>query len=235
MIRVFFLATFTLLSLKVLAQGQPLTASAERQKDSIIKARLVDFTLKNPRNTIAELEKRKASAELNKMSAGWLNHVILSVNLNEVTLKTYKVTGADDTRRNLYYPLWNVGINVPLGTFVTRSSDVKIARRSRDIAIEQQELTDRLLKRTILSLYEEYKTAEEKLKMQRKAEEDERLALEDADLDPPAGLDPEEAVKIATRRYNQEKVRRLDLERDSNMLKLQMEEIIGVPLGEVLL
>src|SRR4051812_48011895 len=89
-----------------------------------IQNKLVQLAYSNPSIKVRDYEKDKTVSELHKAGANWLNYVTLSANLNEVTLKTYKSTNTTDIRNQIYYPLWNVGINVPLGSLVGKGSDV---------------------------------------------------------------------------------------------------------------
>src|SRR5688500_17515872 len=117
--------------------------------DSIMKARLPELAMGNPNVKIADLEKAKTRAELNKAGAAWLNYVTVSVNINDVTTGAFRKNNPD--LANLYYPLWNIGVVVPLGSLISKPADVKIARRNIDIATENKEGTERLLKRQVLS------------------------------------------------------------------------------------
>lgn len=214
------------------------TPQAKTTKDYTqedIQNKLVQLAYNNPSIRIRDYEKAKTDAELNKAGANWLNYVTLSANLNEVTLKTYKTTpGTVDVRNNIYYPLWNVGINVPLGSLVGKGSDVRIARRNVDIAKAEQEVAKRQVKAMVLSKYHDYLMTKEMLALQNEVTEDDYTAFSTAEAKLANGSISYESYALASQRYNEDRNKKLSLERDLANTKLEIEEIIGVKLEEAL-
>jgi outer membrane protein TolC len=215
------------------AQTQTQKPSKDATQDDI-KDKLVQLAYNNPSIKVRDYERAKTVAELNKAGANWLNYVTLSANLNEVTLKTYHSTSATDVRNNIYYPLWNVGINVPLGSLVGKGSDVKIARRNLDIATAEQEVARRQVKAMVLSKYHDYLMTKEMLALQNEITEDDYTAFTTAETKLANGSISYEAYTSASQRYNDDRNKKLSLERDLANSKLDIEEIIGVKLEDVI-
>jgi outer membrane protein TolC len=199
-----------------------------------IQNKLVQLAYSNPSIKVRDYEKDKTVAELHKSGANWLNYVTLSANLNEVTLKTYKSTNTTDIRNQIYYPLWNVGINVPLGSLVGKSSDVKIARKNVAIATAEQESARRQVKAMVLSKYHDYLMTKEMLTLQNEITEDDYTAFQTAETKLASGSISYESYTTTSQRYNDDRNKKLSLERDLSNVKLEIEEIIGMRLEDVI-
>ncbi|GAA3944705.1 hypothetical protein GO495_31200 [Chitinophaga oryziterrae] len=199
-----------------------------------IQNKLVQLAYSNPSIKIRDYEKDKTVSELHKSGANWLNYVTVSANLNEVTLKTYKSTNTTDIRNQIYYPLWNVGINVPLGSLTGKANDVKIARKNVDIATAEQEVAKRQVKAMVLSKYHDYLMTKEMLTLQNEVTEDDYTAFQTAETKLASGSISYESYTTTSQRYNDDRNKKLSLERDLSNVKLEIEEIIGVRLEDVI-
>lgn len=197
-----------------------------------IKDKLVQLAYNNPAIKVRNYERDKTVAELNKAGANWLNYVTVSANLNDVTLGAYKNT--TDYRSQIYYPLWNVGVAIPLGSFTGKSNDVKIARRNVDIATAEQDNAKRQIKAMVLSKYHDYQMTKEMLTLQNEVTEDDYAAFSQAETKLASGSISYEAYTVASQRYNDDRNKKLSLERDLANIKLEIEEIIGVKLEDVM-
>lgn len=204
--------------------------SAVAPKD--IKDKLVELALKNPSIKVRDYEKDKTVYELNKTGTSWLNYVTASANFNDVSLGKFK--GTNDPRNQLYYPLWNVGINVPLGTLFGKPNEVKIARRNVEIATAEQEVAHRQIKTMILSKYHDFLMTREMLTMQNEMVEDDYAIFSQAETKLASGSISYEEYSAASKKYNDDRTKKLSLERDLNVFKLEIEEIIGMRLEDVL-
>ncbi|RBL88020.1 TolC family protein [Chitinophaga flava] len=240
--RIFLFSCSALLSLSMYAQtktphvkpqSQTKTPPSANPSNNAIRERLVELALDNPQMRIAGYQKDKTNYEVTKASASWLNYVTASMNINEVTTGAYKANNPD--RANIYYPLWNIGINVPLGSLISKPADVKIARKNRAIATEEKEVLARLIKRQILSLYEDYLNKADLLNIQTEMAEDEAANLQTVEEKFSSGGVGYQEYSTASKSYSEQLFKQKVLQRDLNVVKLQIEEIIGVRLEEVLL
>ncbi|MBC9915444.1 TolC family protein [Chitinophaga varians] len=214
--------------------GTPVAATSANTTNAPfdIRDRLVELALKNPGIKVRDFERDKAVAELNKAGASWLNYVTVSSNLNEVSLGKYR--GTTDPRNSLFYPLWNVGISVPLGSLVQKGSDVRVARRNLDIASAQQESAHRQIKAMILSKYHDYLMNKELLTIQNEVVEDDYAIFSQAEAKLATGGISYEEYSSASKKYNDDRFKKMNIERDLNVVKLEIEEIIGMKLDDVL-
>lgn len=226
-----FLLIATAFGLK--AQVQPAKTTRDYTQEDI-KNKLVQLAYNNPSIKVRDYERDKTIAERQKAGAMWLNYVTLSANLNEVTLKLYKSDNTTDIRNQIYYPLWNVNVSIPLGSLVGKSSDVKVARKNVEIATAEQEIARRQVKAMVLSKYHDYLMTKEMLGLQNEVTEDDYTAFQTAETKLANGSISFEAYTIASQRYNDDRNKKLSLERDLANVKLDIEEIIGVKLEEVI-
>jgi outer membrane protein TolC len=234
--RILLFSCAALLSFSLQAQTKPTHNAAQATppaNNASIKDRLVELAMSNPQYRIAGYQKDKTDYEVTKANASWLNYVTASVNINEVTTGMYK--SGENGRANIYYPLWNVGINVPLGSLITKPADVKIAKKNRDIAEEQKEGLGRLIKRQVLSLYEDYQTKQDLLNMQSEITDDEAAAFATIEEKFAGGGISYQEYGIASKSLNDQQVKQKILQKEVNIIKLEIEEMIGVKLEEVLL
>ncbi|SFE92811.1 Outer membrane efflux protein [Chitinophaga sp. CF118] len=230
----FFSFFLIVTSLGLKAQTQTVKPTKDFTQDDI-KDKLVQLAYNNPSIKIRDYEKDKSVSELHKSGANWLNYLTASANFNEVTLKTYKTTGTTtDIRNQIYYPLWNVGLNIPLGSLVGKSSDVRIARKNVAIATAEQEVAKRQVKAMVLSKYHDYLMTKEMLTLQNELTEDDYAAFSQAETKLANGSISYEGYTNAAQRYNDDRNKKLSLERDLANVKLDIEEIIGVKLEEVI-
>lgn len=195
-----------------------------------IRERLVELALKNPNFKEVEALRKKALYQVKMINATWLDMVTVSFNFNEVSLGSVDRTEYG----NLYFPLWNVGVNIPLGSFFGKPAQAKMARMDAEMAVakrEQLQLTTRAL---VLTRYENYLLNKELLRLQSEMTEDDLAAFTQAEQKFSTGGIDYDAYSAASKRYNAELVKRITLERDVAVAVIDLEELIGVKLEEVL-
>ncbi|RAJ06937.1 outer membrane efflux protein [Chitinophaga skermanii] len=211
--------------------AQTQTAATQLNPPTVtIREKLVELALHGPLVRGAEAEKQRAQHIVTREKAQWLNYVIVSINMNEVSLNTVDRSQLG----NLYYPLWNVGINVPLGSFWSKASEVKIAKRGVEAADAKKEAAERSIRTLVLSKYEDFLMKRELLKLQNEIAEDDYAAFTQAEQKFSTGTITYEAYSAASKTYNAELVKKIMYERDLAVVKLEIEEIIGLRFDDVL-
>ncbi|HEY0274382.1 MAG TPA: TolC family protein [Chitinophaga sp.] len=215
--------------------NQKTTGNGSIARDTAIRTdirdRLIELTLQNPAYKIATYERDKTVYELNKAGAAWLNYVVASININEISIGSYNHN--DVNKNNLYYPLWNIGINVPLGSLVGKPNDVKIARANLKITTEQQQALAQQLKAEVLARYEDYVSKRELLQLQNDITDDNYNDYSQAEAKYSAGSITYEEYSVSAKRYNTEQINKMNLERDVKVTKIRVEEMIGRKLEEI--
>ncbi|UYQ95244.1 TolC family protein [Chitinophaga horti] len=215
-------------SVTVLAQTPNTGTPPAVQTD--IREKLVQLALKHPTLKETDALKSKYQASIRKVNSTWLDMIVVGVNLNEVT------TGQLDQNQfgNLYFPLWNVGINVPLGSFFGKPAEKKMARMDVQMAVAKRESQELTIRATVLTRYEDYLLKKELLRLQSEMTEDDLAAFTQAEQKFTTGAIDYDAYSGASKRYNAELVKKITLERDLAVAVIELEEMIGVKLEEAL-
>ncbi|WP_295124235.1 TolC family protein [uncultured Chitinophaga sp.] len=195
-----------------------------------IRERLVELALKNPSFKEIDATKRKAQYSVKKVNSTWLDMITASINFNEITIG--KVDQAQ--YGNLYFPLWNVAINVPLGAFFGKPAEAKMARMDIAVAVAKKETMELSTRALVLTRYEDYLLKKELLRLQSELTEDDLAAFTQAEQKFTTGSIDYDAYSAASKRYNTELVKKITLERDLAVAIIDIEEVIGVKLDEVL-
>lgn len=216
-----------LASLAVLAQAPNTGTPAQTD----IRERLVQLALKNPVFKETDALKAKYQASIRKVNSTWLDMIVVGINLNEVTTGTLNQAEYG----NLYFPLWNVGINIPLGSvFGGKAADKKMAKMDVQMAVAKREQQELSMRAMVLTRYEDYLLKKELLRLQSEMTEDDLAAFTQAEQKFTTGAIDYDAYSGASKRYNAELVKRITLERDVAVSVIDLEEIIGVKLEEAL-
>ncbi|MDR3714972.1 MAG: TolC family protein [Puia sp.] len=196
-----------------------------------IREKLVQLALQNPTFEIADRTVAIMQYTLRLQKNSWLSAISAQGNLNEFSIDP-KAAGGNSN--SLYYPKYNFGLSIPMDIFTRTSNNIKIARENYMIAIAQKNDKYRQIKLEVLSKYEDYILAKENLQFQIQIAQDEYASYKRTSQDFSDGLIKLEDLNLAYRSWVLQQTRRLTLQRDFNVTKLQIEQMIGVKLDDVL-
>jgi outer membrane protein TolC len=189
--------------LVALALVGPLFSAADRQN------KINEYTLKNARNS-------------------WLNLLTLSLNFNELE---FAGKSANPTSQYVY-PKYFFGLNIPLGTVFSRTQ-VKAAREQVQIGADNKMQLSRNTRADVLEKYRQYKTKKELLKLQIQIADDEQAAFLQVEKTYRDGTVPLEAHIAAQKKYNDELVKKMNLQYELDVAKFEVEKLIGTNLESV--
>jgi len=192
-----------------------------------IREKLVQLAMQNPSIEVDDRTVNIAVYNVKKAKSNILGNISLQGNLNEYSIKPNTVGG------NLY-PRYNIGATLPLGLFITRSHDVNIAKESLNISIAQRNEHSRILRRNVLSKYEDFLMATDLLKFQRQVVEDVYTSYLKAEKDFAEARIKADEYSRAYREYNLELAKQRSLERDLKVVVIELESYIGTRLEDVL-
>ncbi|HSC52263.1 MAG TPA: TolC family protein [Phnomibacter sp.] len=193
-----------------------------------IRSKLVELAMAGPLLEMVGRGEIRAANELSKTKSAVLNNVILSGNLNEFT-----INGSPSNYANLY-PRYNIGVLFPIGTFITRDKDIKIARQNLGMAQADKARVFAEVKAIVLKLYEDYEMYDALFQNQNKLTDDVYLNFLKAETDFEAGEINEVEFTRASREYNEELAKKLNYQRSRQQAKIDIEQYIMVPLEEVI-
>lgn len=204
-----------------------------KSKETDIRERLVALALQNPNYEIADRNVNVAEANLRKAKGAWLNIFFVAGNLNELSLKQ-ESNNLNGLNGQVFYPRYNFGINLPLDFFSAKSNDVKVARETVLIAEAEKNERYRRIRREVLTKYEDYLMHKEKLELQTRMTQAEYTRYKLAEKDFEDNLITAEVFNKAEATYFEQQIRKTELQRNLNVVKLEMEEMIGVSFDEIL-
>ncbi|HMR91324.1 MAG TPA: TolC family protein [Chitinophagaceae bacterium] len=195
--------------------------------DSIIEARLVELAIKSPLYEAAEHQNKVNEYQLKAAKNSWLNLLTISANYNDQTF-------AKQNPQNTYvYPKFFTGINIPLGTIFSRTA-VKAAKEQVYISKANQEQLIRSIRADILGKYREYKITGALIRNQQQVVDDYKAGLMQAEQKFTEGQISIEEYNTASKNYNDEAAKHLNLQLEEYLLKLEIEKVIGVPLESIM-
>jgi len=194
-----------------------------------IREKLVQLALQNPEFEIADRNVAIAHYQLNSAKGDWLGLIQPSLNLNSVTINQT----INRTSEQIFFPLYNVGIGLPLNFFSQKKNQVKVAREKIFIAEAEKNDRYRRIRREVLTAYEDYNMYRNMLEIQNQVAQDQKLETMQAEKDFEDGGD-QAAYKRATDAYNTIQMRSFELQRNYLVSKHILEQMIGVSIEEVI-
>jgi len=226
--------TLLLSSISIYAQVPANPNSAYRLNSdtgrmSNVRERLVQLALQNPLYEIADHNVTIAEYNIRLAKTSWLGAIIIAGNLNEFSIDP-KASGGN----SVYYPRYNFGVSIPLDIFSKSANNTKIAYEKYQIAQAERNDRFRLIKADILTRYEDYLLAQEKLSLQYKITKDAFEAYSKAEIDFKNNVIKIEDLNSFNSKYTDEQIKRLELQRNYNVSKIEIEKLIGVKLEDVI-
>ncbi|MCL6524159.1 MAG: TolC family protein [Thermoflavifilum sp.] len=230
-----FVCLFTSMSMIGFGQikSQPATNSTTiygiyvPQDDPVAK-QLVLLALENADAKAAELEVEQANEQLKLAKTDWWNNVAISGNINEYSVNPPK------NLTNIYYPRYNFGGVIPLGIFTTHAHKVRAARKAMEIAQMMKLSKMEEIKTEVLSRYQDYLMYKQQLNIQSTITENLYNTYLQTEQKFRSGQVSIDEYNKALQSYNEELSKKITIQHDLNVSKLQIEQLIGVPLENVL-
>jgi outer membrane protein TolC len=195
-----------------------------------IRERLVQLALQNPNFEIADRNVNVANYQLSRAKGAWLGALSATGNVNEYTINPKSAPSNQAT----LYPKYNFSLNLPLDFFTSRGNEVKIARENVYIAAAEKNERYRTIRNQVLSKYEDYLMHKEKLEIQTRMTQSEYTDYKLAEQNFSDGLITPDVFKKAETAYYEQQMRKLDYQRNFNIARLDLEQMIGLSIDDVL-
>ncbi len=203
-----------------------LTADTIQKMD--IREKLVQLAIQNPNYEVADRKVEIANLELSRTKSKLLGQIVVSGNMNEFSINP------PQDGFNTLYPRYNIGATIPLDLFITRSKDIKIAKENLGIAQAQRNQSYRLIKTQVLTAYEDYVMMKQKLEFQSQITQDAYTEFKQNERDFSDGIIEQKEYNAAFRKWTDEQSKKIEMQRNVNVKKLELESMIGMPFDEVL-
>ncbi|MTI20552.1 hypothetical protein E1176_05930 [Fulvivirga sp. RKSG066] len=203
----------------------------ESVKEASFEERLVRLAWKNnPTTRVLNNEVEIAQIEVKQARWSWLDDFRVQGNLNEFTLNE----SADVGNRAQFFPKYNITGQVRLSFFVDVPLETKKKKQEVAIAyanIDQQKLA---LRAEVLRRYETYLMNREALLVQTELVEDLYASLSLSEQQFENGEIKLGEFNAIQDRYNTQKLRQINAQGQFNISKIELEQLIGVKLENVL-
>ena len=225
----FFLLTLVLLSsMGASAQVTPLRRDTAKRVNSdtasLIEERLVELAMNGPMVKAASHQDKIYEYQLVAAKNNWVNLLTLSYNYNDQSFK--------NNVQNVY-PRFFVGVTVPLGTLLSRTQ-VRAADEAVQISRENHENLRRTIKAEVIGKYRQYKAYGEMIALQSELLNNVQAALLQSEDNFRKGLIKIEEYNLAQKSKNQEATSLVNLQLQQDLVKLDIERMIGTSLESVI-
>lgn len=189
-----------------------------------IEEQLVALAINSPRIQAAIRQGKINEYQLKAARNNWVNLLTLSYNYNDLSFAR--------TATPIVYPKFFIGVNVPLGTLLSRTG-VKAANESVEINKLNVEELRRSVRADVIGKYRQYRSYNELIILQRELVDDLQAALLQAEDRFRKGTLTIESFNTAQRSKNEEVAKLINLQLQQELIKLDIEEMIGTFLESV--
>lgn len=203
------------------SKGTPIDTNA------YIENRLVQLALRQPNYHETESNTKIAQYQLTKAQNSWLDLLSISLNYNDQTF------AKKNTATTYVYPKYFFGLTVPLGLIFSRSSDIKVAKETVEIYKGREVEMAKNIKADVLTKYRQYKANEQLIALQNQLINDQQAMFMQVEQKFKDGTATIEAYNLASKEYNSEVVKAVNLQLQQDLLEIDIEKIIGIPLEDV--
>ncbi len=200
----------------------------ERDKDSITENRLVELALQQPKFDEAQAQRKTIDYQLEKERKAWLNLLSISANYNDQTF-----AGKRTNQTAYVYPRYFFGVTIPLGLIFSGGSDYKITKESGIIVKDQELELQQTIKANVLSDYLQYRTYDKLIAIQNQSNDDAQAYYLQIEQKFSEGTATLEAYNDASAKYNEGVVKTVNLKLQQDLIKLDLEKLIGRNLEDI--
>lgn len=207
-------------------------ANRNINRDSLIEERLVALALSGPQYDAAGHQINISENQLSKAKRSWLNLLALSANYND---QTFAKAPSTTTGTQAYvYPKYFFGLTIPLGVIFAMGPEIKIARQGVEVSKDTREELARTLRMEVLSKYRQYKNFTELIGLQNTIVVDEQAGMAQTEKKFKSGTLTIGEYNTANKVYSDDIAKKLNLQLQQDLIKLDLERLIGTRLENAL-
>ena len=223
---------FLVISIPVLGQNVDYNKIIlpEGSQATEFEERLVQLAWRNhPANEAVRREVNIAEYDVKQSNVSWLENIRITGNMNEFTINK----AADPFGRAAFFPKYNIGASVSLGTFFTIPYTIRKSKEALVISQANVNAQKLAVRNEVLKLYNEYVMRERIFKLQSQALLDNETSHKLEEQRFRRGDITFDLYSTSLAAYNDALVAQLQAERDFKNAKLDLEERIGMRLEDV--
>ncbi|MEN7551578.1 TolC family protein [Rapidithrix thailandica] len=197
--------------------------TSQEQVEKLIRTAWKNY----PENKILQHKITISEYEIRKAKVDWSKDIRASFNLNEGNIDP------PENGANLFYPRYNMGVTLPLSTLLVTPKQVKIAKQNHQIAKEELNQQKLFIRKIVLIKYQHYLSAKKVFQVQSEITEEQYSKYVLAEQQFKNGEIELETFNETLRSYNTERLNKIKAEEQLLTSKIELEELVGVPLEEV--
>jgi outer membrane protein TolC len=199
-------------------------------KDTGVEEKLVQLALQNvsydATTRLVAIAKYKVKQEKNS----WFDLLTLTAQLNDQSFKKTSQVG----NVAYVYPKYFYGVTIPIGTILSKGSQVKTAKEEVKIAEDNQIDAALKIRTDVLSKYKQWRVSNSLVLLERQVADDIHAAFLQIEKRFNDGSVSIEAYSEASRSYSVEMTKLLNYQLQADLQKLEIEQVIGVRLESVI-
>ncbi len=192
--------------------------------DGRIEAKLVELALNGPLFLASVHQNKITEYQLRGAKNAWMNLLSVSANYNDQTFA--------QTTQAYVFPKYLFGVTIPLGTLLSRT-EVKAATEQVQISKINQEQLRRNIRADVLGKWKQYRLAASLIALGNEMLSDVDAALLQSEEKFRNGTITIEVYNASQRSKNDELAKLLNLRLQQDLLKLEIEKMIGTTLESV--
>lgn len=225
----FYVITYSLIFMTAQsdAMAQSVLEKKSVQRDTATENKLVALALKGPAASALVHQEKIAKYQVKVAKNSWFNLLSVSTNYNDRSLKPLD-------NQTYVYPKYFFGLTVPVGMFFTKGPEIKIARENEKIAINNRQANQNTVKVEVLTKYKQYQALTDLLVLQEDVVAEVSAVYTQMEKKFSDGTVSLEVYNAASKRYNEEMAKRINLNLERDIVQLELEKLIGVPLETVI-
>jgi outer membrane protein TolC len=195
--------------------------------DSAVENRLVALALQAPRYDAAGHQINVANSNLALARRAWFNLLTFSLNYNDQTF-------AKQLNTSYVYPKYYFGLIIPVGLFFTMGPQIHAAKENVKIQEDVREELARTLRMDVLTKYRTYKNYEGLILLENTVVVDNQAAVTQIEQKFRDGTVSIDQYNAANKAFSDEKAKLLNLQLAQDLVRLDIERMIGVPFDSVI-
>jgi outer membrane protein TolC len=182
----------------------------------------------NPSVGVLHAEQEQASLGVKYSKWNWLDNFRFTGNLNE-----FNIDNPNPSDGSQFFPRYNISESISLGTFFTNPIKTKVERQNVIITsnnINQKKLE---IRAQVLKLYQAYLSNKEIYDLRTQMLEDAYSDFKLKEQGFSRGGTSLADYSFSLDRYNQQKIFKIQAEREMQISLIELEEVIGIKLSDV--
>ena len=193
-----------------------------------VEEKLVSLAMMGPLFSETEHLNKINEYQLKGAKNSWLNLLSISANYNDQTFAKQEIGPT------IVYPKFFTGVTIPLGVLFSKTN-IKAAKEQVYISKNRQDQLARIIKVEVLSKYNQYKTFNQLIVNQREVVDDYQAAFLQAKQKFSDNLITIELHNTASKNFNDETAKLLNLQLQQSIIQLEIEKLIGVDLELIII